>query len=1082
MRKFAKLLSMLLVVATLVGLCALSASAAEFKDISAKDEALYEAVQLLNSLGIAKGQSETTYGANKPVTREQMSAFIYRMMKQGKSLEGGENTTPFTDLKDDTFFGMIAWAHASGVIKGISETEFDPEGKITLQDSYVMLSRALGYEKDGALNYPHDYIDIAETIGLNENLDEELLYTDFLNRGQVAIILHNAFYADMKETYKYTYVARPEKPITGKYKSAVTIEKHETIFHKIYDMEIIHRRVVATPNYAIDLSAVYNFYPNLDNPGYIAYTPTIQNVEDKEYIMTAAIVPGESSVRVENEKAMIAFEDLEKLGLTGKADDYFLRDLTLYVKKDGTIMAASAFGKYVENSKLSVVTSDGENLSRDYYHSSENGVTAKDDITKDGKIRTGAIKFGTDLAYFYDIPDDVDNSTWSIYPSVDNEGRMTFKAAYTWAGNLQPQFNMPAGSFSADPIAYMNTMRTNHQELSRFYANAGMGSYYNVEYYDSNGDGVVEYFWMQPYTFGWIVDKTTESSRTTAVHKGESANRAHFNSSNSRPEIYIGKATVEGGSYTTDKPVFAYVSGPANYVRIASDEENAAIKYAASTSPLRLNGSDYNSSSWDAGFSINAYNSQNIVVGHVNWVKGGSLPTAIVNLSDDLRPNPVKNYSDTVFHSPWRSMLAIGQEWEIYHANSRFLWGRLLEDTQNLAEQYAIVDYINYDNKIVVFNAGGIDFDASLEYDPHVWAYIGGKRVIVPIAKKVDGVDQDSEYFIDNKIVNELSTYTVDKNGKYTFKPYDFDNASADAADLSGKDSDATYTVTASLISLDKFNDTIYEFVPGDGYTQLPAALKPNDMKFVSVDEDTLIIVKYVNEDDEDDFMVYSGDTMPNFDAEDAGMSFTEAYIVIENNPDSTITERLSFLYCVIGGEIVDASKSDDKYALIMGNKTVANEENKTYTVYNTFDPFTATSLGEKIGSKESTAVLADYSIYEITDLGDIKNSDSGKLASLAYGSRDLTTIESFEKENNLLLLGNGEYVLVDENSVYTHINRYDNEIEIIDADVLTIEEADDQDDEYYNAGESKLTVFVMSEEVKGEDLELATLVIVVNG
>ena len=76
MRKFAKILSMVLVVATLATLCTFASSAANFKDVSAKDEALYDAVQLLNSLGIAKGQSETTYGANKPVTREQMSAFI----------------------------------------------------------------------------------------------------------------------------------------------------------------------------------------------------------------------------------------------------------------------------------------------------------------------------------------------------------------------------------------------------------------------------------------------------------------------------------------------------------------------------------------------------------------------------------------------------------------------------------------------------------------------------------------------------------------------------------------------------------------------------------------------------------------------------------------------------------------------------------------------------------------------------------------------------------------------------------------------------------------------------------------------
>ena len=194
MRKIAKLISMLLVFATLLSVCSFSTSAATFKDVSAKDEALFEAVQLLNTLGIAKGQSATTYGVNKDVTREQMAAFIFRLMKGGKSIEGGENTTTFTDLEDDTFFAMISWANQSGIIKGRSETEFDPYGGITLQDCYVMIVRALEYENEGPLSYPFGYIDIAERIGLSEDLSSKVTYEDELTRGQVAIILKNAFY------------------------------------------------------------------------------------------------------------------------------------------------------------------------------------------------------------------------------------------------------------------------------------------------------------------------------------------------------------------------------------------------------------------------------------------------------------------------------------------------------------------------------------------------------------------------------------------------------------------------------------------------------------------------------------------------------------------------------------------------------------------------------------------------------------------------------------------------------------------------------------------------------------------------
>ncbi len=120
------------------------------------------------------------------VTREQMAAFIYRMVNKGQSVEGGENTTLFTDLDDPTFYAMISWANENGIIKGKSTTEFDPKGSITLQDCYTMVVRALEYEKESSLSYPDGYINIAKEIGLSQNIDASIADTAFLTRGDVA--------------------------------------------------------------------------------------------------------------------------------------------------------------------------------------------------------------------------------------------------------------------------------------------------------------------------------------------------------------------------------------------------------------------------------------------------------------------------------------------------------------------------------------------------------------------------------------------------------------------------------------------------------------------------------------------------------------------------------------------------------------------------------------------------------------------------------------------------------------------------------------------------------------------------------
>lgn len=158
---------------------------------------LTKAVERLKSFGIAKGISDKDFGAKEKVTREQMSAFIYRMMNKGESLENGENKTSFSDLNDPIFYGMVSWASEKGIIKGISETEFNPKGGITLQDAFAMVLRALGYEENEEITYPDGYINLAEKLRLSENVSAKE-HSEELTRGDVAIILYNALFAKQK--------------------------------------------------------------------------------------------------------------------------------------------------------------------------------------------------------------------------------------------------------------------------------------------------------------------------------------------------------------------------------------------------------------------------------------------------------------------------------------------------------------------------------------------------------------------------------------------------------------------------------------------------------------------------------------------------------------------------------------------------------------------------------------------------------------------------------------------------------------------------------------------------------------------
>lgn len=1093
MRKLAKLLSLVLVVATLCSVCVFNASAAVFTDVTEDNEPLYEAVELLNSLGIAKGLNETSYGANKPVTREQMAAFIYRMMHEGRSLKG-ENLTSFNDLKDPEFFGMVSWASQSGVIKGISETEFNPLGKITFQDCLVMITRALGYEKDRVLAYPEEHIAVAERIGLGVNVDEDINYTDYLNRGAVAIILHNAFYAEMNETYKETFVPSFENPNVSD-KGSIFKDKPETVAHKIYDLEIINRRVVATPNFAIDLSMLPAHSSNAD---YIAYAPTSTESPDKDYVILANVIPGENSKKLENEETMVAFE---KLKLEGKADDYFLKDITLYVKKDGTVITTSVKGSFVESVKAEAHKRTGDDLERDYVKSSSRQWNSEEnrfdyptysDIKDSGKIETGAVAMGEAIAYFYNLPSSVDNYAWSLYPVADEEGRLTYKAGYTWYGICeQPDITEPSIKFSDDRYAYMDKQRTNRSQLMNILSitrHNDSGAMYGLDYYDCNDDGVVDYFWLKPYTFGKIVDKKDDRFKTTAKHTGESANRAYFNSQTNFPEIYINGATIKGGSYEDGEPVFAYVSGPANLVIIADDSVNDEIKHTTST-PVKIVG-DGSTSTWEDGTRVYAWGSSYVIVGHIAWDWGYDQPYGLVNLydnpddTDQYKQSEQKNTFDR-FAQRWRGSLEIGQYWELYLYNNKVFWAKKVSEPIDLGKQYAIVDYMDAENEIVAFDAGYIDFDSTLIEDGlYVKAYINGKSQFVPVAKKVNGVVQDNDYFLDNNIVNEISTYTLDSQGRYRFEPFNFDSQDADPAALASEDSRLTYSVKVGQgVSFAKYSDKLYRFVPAANYSNITEVLTPNGMRFVSVDSNTLVIVKYVNENDQDDFMIYTGENMPNFDVNDEAMEFSEAYVVLQNNPNSDITEKLSFLYCVIGGQIVDDDAvSNAKYGLIIGNKITVGADGETVYVYSTYDPMTGAWLGDRVPSKETSEVLPDFAIYELTEAGDLKNTTAGMVGYIAMDSRNLTTVEGFEADNRIIFLPNDNYVRVDDNTVYTLVDRNEETVTVIDEDILSITAEEDENDTYFNEGAEKLTVFIMSKDVKDEDIDLATLIIVVRG
>lgn len=159
--------------------------------VSAEDATDYtEAAEVLVSTGALKGYTDGKLHLEDDVQRYQMALFIARMMTGDvdDTLWSNFNTTSFTDIDSlSQYVGAISFVTDEGVIKGRSETIFDPYAQITYQEAVTMLVRALGYTD---LSYPFGFIQAANKIGLTGGI-EGVEWADPLTRGEVVQLLYN---------------------------------------------------------------------------------------------------------------------------------------------------------------------------------------------------------------------------------------------------------------------------------------------------------------------------------------------------------------------------------------------------------------------------------------------------------------------------------------------------------------------------------------------------------------------------------------------------------------------------------------------------------------------------------------------------------------------------------------------------------------------------------------------------------------------------------------------------------------------------------------------------------------------------
>ncbi len=236
MKNLKKVLALVVAVAMLASF-GFTASAASYSDV-ASTASYADAVNLLSNLGIITGFEDGTFRPTETVTRAQAATMIVRMRGLADGVEQG--ATSFTDVAADHWAsGYINVAVANGIVNGMGDGTFRPEGEVTYGQIVKMIVCAIGYgpmaENNGGYN-GGGYIVAGSKAGFTKGVSGTA--DAAASRATVAQLIYNALEVDLMDQTSYS---------TGIYGDTYEILEGKTILSEYLELEKVEGIVLSTP-------------------------------------------------------------------------------------------------------------------------------------------------------------------------------------------------------------------------------------------------------------------------------------------------------------------------------------------------------------------------------------------------------------------------------------------------------------------------------------------------------------------------------------------------------------------------------------------------------------------------------------------------------------------------------------------------------------------------------------------------------------------------------------------------------------------------------------------------------------------
>ena len=191
-----------LVLALVMSMSLVTISNAAFKDADKITADHEEAVEVMSAIGVLVGDEKQNFNAKDNLTRAQAAKIISYLLLGNKTAEALAGSGKFTDVaKTSWFAGFVDYCASTGVVNGVGDGKFDPNGQLTGYQFAKMLLGALGYDATiqgfTGTDWQINVSKIANLVGLFEGLN--IKGTDVLTREQAAQMAFNTLKSPLVE-------------------------------------------------------------------------------------------------------------------------------------------------------------------------------------------------------------------------------------------------------------------------------------------------------------------------------------------------------------------------------------------------------------------------------------------------------------------------------------------------------------------------------------------------------------------------------------------------------------------------------------------------------------------------------------------------------------------------------------------------------------------------------------------------------------------------------------------------------------------------------------------------------------------